>query len=148
VTWHRIAATALAALAAGCVTPTRSTLGGDTPADARAALLSPAAAAEVCAGRRGPAGAPPHPFTSDGCSVWPDSRWVACCVEHDVAYWCGGSAQARARADRRLRQCVAARSAGMAPLMWLGVRAGGAPWMPAPWRWGYGWDYPAGYTTD
>ena len=32
---------------------------------------------------------PPHPFTTDGCSMWPDDGWAQCCVEHDFAYWCG-----------------------------------------------------------
>jgi hypothetical protein len=30
---------------------------------------------------------PPNEFKSDGCSLWPDSEWVDCCVEHDVNYW-------------------------------------------------------------
>lgn len=88
---------------------------------------------------------PPHPFTTDGCSAWPDDGWVDCCVVHDVAYWCGGSAEDRARADELLESCVASVAPRMAPVMWLGVRMGGVPWMPTPWRWGYGWDYPSGY---
>ena len=36
------------------------------------------------------------PFTSDGCSSFPDgtpanqSLWLECCVRHDLAYWRGG----------------------------------------------------------
>ena len=86
---------------------------------------------------------PTHAFTTDGCSMWPDGDWVACCIEHDFAYWCGGDASLRLAADDALRRCV--RRLGheqMAPWMYLGVRAGGAAWLPFPWRWGYGWDWP------
>lgn len=37
------------------------------------------------------------PFTSDGCSVFPDGTlkekdlWLSCCIEHDRAYWLGGT---------------------------------------------------------
>jgi hypothetical protein len=89
---------------------------------------------------------PPHPFTTDGCSMWPDDRWVQCCVEHDLDYWCGGSSDDRKRADAGLRQCVGADSgAFMGWMMYWGVRAGGVAWMPFPWRWAYGWDCCRGY---
>ena len=29
--------------------------------------------------------------------------------------------------------------------MYIGVRIGGPPWYPVPFRWGYGWDWPHGY---
>jgi len=103
-------------------------------------------AKEFCCQRRGPTDLPPHRFTTDGCSEWPDGSWVNCCVEHDIAYWCGGSCEDRERADTALRQCVAdTGSEYMSTLMYLGVRAGGPPWYPAPFRWGYGWDWPRGY---
>ena len=137
----------LATSLVACTTPTHSTLPLG-PHDG--AGLEPIAsqAVEECLARRGSHGAPPHAFTTDGCSLWPDSRWVECCVVHDMAYWCGGSAEDRARADRGLAACVSAHSScGMGSLMGLGVRPGGVPWMPVPWRWGYGWDYPAGYRS-
>lgn len=137
----------LVALLVACATPTRSTL-GDPSEQAALAALTDAGAADACSARRADGVTPPHPFTSDGCSVWPDADWVACCLAHDVVYWCGGNAEARAGADRHLRACVSEEASGMGGLMWLGVRAGGAPWLPAPWRWGYGWDYPAGYTEE
>lgn len=28
----------------------------------------------------------------------------------------------------------------MGSIMYLGIRIGGSPWLPTPWRWGYGWD--------
>jgi hypothetical protein len=31
-------------------------------------------------------------------------------------------------------------------LMWCAVRIGGHPLLPFPWRWGYGWKWPNGYT--
>ena len=100
---------------------------------------------DVCRSRRGGA-LPPHPFTTDGCSLWPDGSWVSCCLEHDIAYWCGGSAAERERADDAFEHCVAANgSQGMGVVMVLGVRAGGFPWYPWPFRWGYGWDWPHGY---
>lgn len=30
-------------------------------------------------------------------------------------------------------------------IMWIGVRIGGHPLLPAPWRWGYGWPWGRGY---
>lgn len=99
----------------------------------------------------GPPPMPTQPFRTDGCSIWPDGMftgesWQRCCVEHDLSYWCGGSAEMRRGADEALRQCVGAEYAGwMGALMEPGVRVGGAPWVPAYFRWGYGHKYPAGY---
>lgn len=110
-----------------------------------AAALSEAARQE-CAAQRGDTELPPYYFTSDGCSLWPDSTWVECCVVHDMAYWCGGSADDRERADQALRDCVVRSGPqGMGTAMYLGVRAGGPPWFPVPFRWAYGWDWPHGY---
>ena len=48
-----------------------------------------------------------------------------------------------------LRDCVSRATGGVLPeLMRAGVRVGGAPWHPVPWRWGYGWDYCRGYDTE
>jgi len=86
---------------------------------------------------------PPHPFTTDGCSVWPDSEWRACCIEHDMAYWCGGARAERLQADRVFRACVAERSnAFNAWTMFWGVRIGAPRSSPLPWRWGYGYEWP------
>jgi hypothetical protein len=30
----------------------------------------------------------------------------------------------------------------LARLMYLGVRVGAPAWVPLPWRWGFGWDFP------
>ena len=103
-------------------------------------------ATEQCRARRHGAEMPPLAFTSDGCSLWPDDGWVSCCVEHDIAYWCGGSADDRWRADNELLLCIRDCCSGnLGRLTYLGVRVGGVPWQPGPWRWGYGFPGIRGY---
>ncbi|MBU2591011.1 MAG: hypothetical protein ABIJ24_05940 [Nitrospinota bacterium] len=86
---------------------------------------------------------PPHEFKSDGCSCWPDSEWIECCVAHDLDYWMGGTAEERKQSDKRLQECVASKGHPlMGKVMYLGVRPGGVYWLPTPFRWGFGWDYP------
>ena len=100
-----------------------------------------------------PASVAMTPFASDGCSMFPDrapigtADWCACCVAHDLAYWRGGSADERARADEEFGRCVRASSgdAVLAETMLAGVRAGGLPYFPTAYRWGYGWPYGRGY---
>jgi hypothetical protein len=90
---------------------------------------------------------PPRPFVTDGCTAFVNDGWTGCCVEHDIAYWCGGSAAERKRADRRLERCVADLGHPfLARLMYLGVRVGAPAWIPAHWRWGFGWRFP--YACD
>lgn len=94
-----------------------------------------------------------EPFSSDGCSLFPDSSvisgddWCSCCFEHDIAYWRGGTAAEREAADRELRACVEARTgdAALGRLMYAGVRAGGSPYFYTWYRWGYGWSYDRKY---
>ena len=101
-----------------------------------------------CAGTRELA-----PFTTDGCSVFPDrspigkADWCACCVAHDRAYWRGGTEEERRSADDALRACVlkATGDATLADAMRAGVRIGGTPALPTWFRWGYGWQYDRGY---
>jgi hypothetical protein len=89
---------------------------------------------------------PLQSFTTDGCSFWPDEPWLQCCIEHDIAYWCGGTATQRRQADAALMQCVEALDYPLTSwLMGLGVRIGGHPWLPLPWRWGYGREWPRSY---
>lgn len=83
---------------------------------------------------------PDYLFTTDGCSRWPDGSWTVCCIVHDILYWCGGSAPEREDADRELMRCVNGRAPIMGDIVYAGVRIGGHPWLPTPWRWGYGWD--------
>lgn len=91
-------------------------------------------------------------FTSDGCSSFPNgtfqqqSLWLDCCVSHDLAYWKGGTEKERRQADQALQKCVAAVGEPMiAQLMLAGVRVGGSPDLPTPFRWGYGWPMGRGY---
>lgn len=93
------------------------------------------------------------PFSSDGCTLFPDgtlndeSKWCDCCQKHDLAYWQGGSTEERERADATLRDCVLERTNDqrLAETIYFGVRAGGHPAFPTWYRWGYGWAYGRGY---
>jgi hypothetical protein len=95
------------------------------------------------------------PFTTDGCSMFPDrsplskADWCDCCVLHDFAYWRGGTWDERHAADRDLRACVLRVSgdAALADLMYAGVRAGGGPYFYTSYRWGYGWPFGRGYAA-
>jgi len=95
---------------------------------------------------------PLRPYTTDGCSVFPDGLpshrdlWLSCCTEHDRSYWLGGSYAERLAADKQLRQCVSGvGKPAIAEIMLRGVRVGGSPWWPTSFRWGYGWPYGRGY---
>ncbi len=92
------------------------------------------------------------PFTSDGCSLFPDgtyeqqSLWMECCIRHDIAYWQGGTQAQRLAADEALEACVSrVGEPEVAKLMLAGVRIGGSPYFPTWYRWGYGWPYKRGY---
>lgn len=94
----------------------------------------------------------PRPFTTDGCSLFPDGTaehkdlWLRCCVKHDEKYWRGGTKAERLQADLELRDCVAAvGQPKIAARMLTGVRAGGTPYLPTDFRWGYAWPYLRGY---
>ncbi len=88
------------------------------------------------------------PFTTDGCSSFPDGTiqektlWKSCCTAHDVSYWKGGTYDQRLDADKALKSCVAkVGKPAIAELMLAGVRVGGSPLWPTEFRWGYGWSY-------
>jgi hypothetical protein len=143
-------ATALLGLAlAGCapklhtVEPYRS--------DRSVAAALEARASTTCEqGPEGPRSAPEKRFVTDGCSSWLDDGWAEpCCVDHDIHYWCGGSAQERRAADTALRRCIRERQPSwLAGLMWLGVRLGGHPIFPTHYRWGYGRVWQACYGDE
>lgn len=91
-------------------------------------------------------------FRTDGCSLFPNgtivdqSLWLHCCVEHDRAYWQGGTYNQRLEADKQLHKCVSEAGAPfIAELMLEGVRFGGSPFFPTTYRWGYGWQWLRGY---
>ncbi|HEU5182168.1 MAG TPA: hypothetical protein VFW45_15395 [Candidatus Polarisedimenticolia bacterium] len=89
------------------------------------------------------------PFSTDACSMFPDrsplgkADWCRCCLAHDLAYWRGGTADERLKADLGLKRCVlsATGSGKLADLIFAGVRTGGGPYFFTPYRWGYGWSF-------
>jgi hypothetical protein len=93
------------------------------------------------------------PFTSDGCSLFPDGSpinqkdWCDCCVAHDLAYWQGGTREERKVADEALKTCIKEKTNDqpLSVLMYNGVRLGGSPYFPNWYRWGYGWPYDRKY---
>lgn len=104
-----------------------------------------ALAAEQCtAGRTEPERPlPAWPFTTDGCSMVPDGNALACCIEHDVQYWCGGSLRERKAADLAFRECLTESTGPLAAgVMFVGVRIASWPRVPFGWRWGYGYAWP------
>jgi len=49
-------------------------------------------------------------------------------------------------ADNALKSCVSkVGEPEIAAIMLTGVRVGGSPYFPTPYRWGYGWPYSRGY---
>lgn len=100
-----------------------------------------------------------YKFTTDGCSggmtaIWKIlfnkvPPWNDCCIEHDKQYWKGGTAEERKLADLHLACGVAQNGYPLwASIMYVAVRVGGHPFLPLPWRWGYGWKYPKNYTKE
>jgi hypothetical protein len=96
-----------------------------------------------------------NPFHFDGCSTVAEGTaeepnlWCACCLEHDIRYWKGGTWTDRRNADLEFKDCVSEMSGNEAlgGLFYLGVRMGGSPYYRTDYRWGYGWDYGRGYKT-
>ncbi len=92
---------------------------------------------------------PTKPYSSDGCSLWPDLDYTECCEQHDRSYWQGGTAHERKLADQKLRQCVSQKNRPVnAFFMYAGVRVGGHGWLPTPFRWGFGHPWPQGYSRE
>lgn len=79
---------------------------------------------------------------SDACTWFPDGNYCDCCVVHDREYFFGGSSKERWRSDKKLFQCVWAKpkfyNKLVAPVMWLGVRVFGVPWLNTRASWGFG----------
>jgi hypothetical protein len=94
----------------------------------------------------GPLRTPEKPFHGDGCSCFPDLDYGDCCMDHDRAYWRGGTPAQRRAADKALRRCIAEKNRPLlAHVVYWGVRIGGHGWLPTPWRWGFGHRWPHGY---
>ena len=93
------------------------------------------------------------PFQSDGCTSFPDGpredpeRWCFACDHHDFTYWKGGTFADRLDADRQLKEDIKGTGHPLAAsVAFAGVRVGGSPLLPTPWRWGYGWkQFPRSY---
>jgi hypothetical protein len=72
---------------------------------------------------------PPRPFVFDGCTLFLDgfldSSFLSACLEHDIAYYYGGSKEERLMADRVFKEAIGqSGKAGMVfkyPMYW-GVR--------------------------
>lgn len=96
------------------------------------------------------------PFTSDGCSMSPDSsgldadhkdNLLHCCVTHDVSYWQGGTQAQKKAADAQLYLCIKdASNEVVATIYYEAVRYFGISQLPTPFHWGYGWTTNRGYT--
>jgi hypothetical protein len=85
----------------------------------------------------------PPGFKSDGCTMFPDGNYRDCCVAHDLDYYNGGTRKERRASDKRLYRCVKSKKKGWrnkfrASIMYIGVRLGGVPCLPTPFRWGFG----------
>tara|TARA_R110002096_G_scaffold21169_12_gene69137 strand:+ start:463 stop:918 length:456 start_codon:yes stop_codon:yes gene_type:complete len=87
------------------------------------------------------------PFVGEGCSLLPDASlineqdWCECCVEHNIAYWQGGTEQKRERVDTALMRCVYLKTNNheFPHALFEGARFGGSPYFHDWYRWGYGW---------
>lgn len=74
-------------------------------------------------------------------------EWCGCCVEHDIAYWRGGSSMQREQADERLRDCVqrTSRNEVIADSIYKGVLDGNSKYFFTGYRWAYGWSFDRSY---
>lgn len=94
-----------------------------------------------------------NPFKTDGCSsVSPDGTlrrpklWQHCCIDHDVAYWKGGTLEEKNASDEKLNQCVSdVFSEFFGRAMQVAVNIGGHPDYHTAYAWGYGWNHIRGY---
>lgn len=86
-------------------------------------------------------------FTTDFCTGYAEGtrnepkKWAHCCVEHDLNFWVGGTAEEREQADLGLKKCVAATGENeQAQIIYMGVRLGYySPYHIKEMRWGNGW---------
>lgn len=93
---------------------------------------------------------PPGSFKSDGCTWFPDQigdvNLLKFCVEHDYAYWMGGTKKERLEADMLLRKRLEGEGLYLvAFIMFNGVRVGGGrywPWSPMPKQKSWGYQFP------
>ncbi len=90
-----------------------------------------------------------EPFSTNGCSLFPDHKVLPCCTDHDIDYWQGGNSVERKTVDMRFKNCVREKtgSEALSVLAYSGVRVGGSPYWPPGGGWGYGWAFGRGYTA-
>ena len=92
---------------------------------------------------------PPNSFKQDGCTLFPDSilwsNFSQACLEHDIAYWYGGTEEERKVADQNFKSAVA--DSGKAGYVlqvpiYLGVRLFSDTWLTKLFdaNWGFGWN--------
>ena len=86
------------------------------------------------------------PFFTDGCTMFIDGPrdqpelWRNCCVEHDLRFWFGGSAEDREVTDLRLKSCVEkVAGAYWANLIYYGVKTGQLSSIKSKTHWNWGW---------
>jgi len=85
-----------------------------------------------------------RPFSTDYCTLFPDGSWNKCCIDHDYAYWKGGTKEDRKKCDKELKRCVKeAKNSFLGEWVYLGVRL--YSHIDGPRHWGYGWAYNRGY---
>ena len=59
---------------------------------------------------------PKKPFTSDGCTLFPDLWFKHCCKDHDYAHWAG---HPELESDIRFMSCIASASNCLGPFRFL-----------------------------
>lgn len=94
---------------------------------------------------------PPFRFEHDGCTLFPDRipgyDFREPCLAHDIAYWAGGPAIYKNRADlaflEALKHTGRLGAFVFAPLMYSAVTYFGDSWLTNLFdaEWGYGWDH-------
>lgn len=92
---------------------------------------------------------PPQPFTQDSCTLFPNRLpwhdFRTACLQHDIAYWAGGSGEERLAADVAFRDAIS-HTGPIGPvfgyLMYGGVRVFGDSLLTklTNANWGYGWN--------
>ncbi len=92
---------------------------------------------------------PPRQFYFDGCTLFPDqigsTSFLSACLNHDIAYWYGGTVAERKAADQTFRQEVANSGQFGTWLQWPmygAVRLFGDTFVLRPFNanWGFGYN--------
>ena len=71
----------------------------------------------------------------------------SCCLEYDKIYAYGGLEFERLNADADFKKCIARKgiSENASFFIYQVIRFLGTPYVRFPWRWGYAYDFGAGY---